>query len=334
MNQRAINRGMEFSATLWVILIACLFVILLASCATVNDPDYIQPEDESGPDISPTLLAPDQNILKRRVAIARFSNETPYGKSILLGDKKSMIGSMTSDILASRLTQSGKFLLFERSDSDRIIDALNRSDLESINLPADYLIIGSLSEFGRNTIGETGVFSRSKVQKAHARVNVRLVDVKTSQVIYSEEGAGEASTEVGTMMGVGTKAGYDATLDSKAISAAISMLVSNIVENLMSRPWRSYLLSRDGENIVIAGGVSQGLEAGEQLALVKLGKKVKNPQTGMQMELPGVQVGLLEIISLFGNTPESEGAICKVVSGTLPQSESAFSQYVVEEIKQ
>jgi len=237
-----------------------LAALLLSACVTVDAPDSVVSDGQS--DVSAALKETQKHILKRSVAIARFSNESTYGKSVLLGDKKSLIGRMTSDILATRLKKSGKVILFERSDSEALLDALNRGTLRSLNLPADYLIIGSLSEFGRSTTGETGLLSRTKKQKAYARVNIRLVEVDTGRVIYAEEGAGEAVTETGTVMGMGSKAGYDTTLGQKAISAAISKLVSNVLENLMAKPWRSYVLSRDGSTLIIAGGEAQGLEVG------------------------------------------------------------------------
>jgi curli biogenesis system outer membrane secretion channel CsgG len=306
--------------------IALFAALMLAGCATVKEPTVVRPD--RGADVSPTAQEP-KHLLKRRVVIARFSNESLYGKSVLLGDKASMIGQMASDTLASRLVASDKFLLFERSDSEAILDGLNRGTLRDLKLPADYLIVGSLSEFGRSTSGETGVFSHTKKQTAKARVNLRLVDAATAQVIYSEEGVGEAETETGTVLGIGTKAGDDSTLDSEAISAAISKLVSNVVENLMAQPWRSYVLARDGDRLIIGGGTSQGLRPGQRLALIQRGRRVENPQTGIAMELPGEKIATLQVQSCFGNTPETEGSTCALVSGANPTEE--LSQYVVEE---
>jgi len=307
-----------------------LTAILMTACATVDESDVVRPKGQVA--VSPALQDPAQHLLKRKVVIARFSNETPYGKSVLLGEKKSMIGSMASDTLSTKLTETGQFLLFERSDPEDVMAAFERNELASLKLPADYLIIGSLSEFGRNTTGETGFLSRTKVQTAYARVNVRLIDVKTGQVVFSQEGAGEAQNEAGEIMGVGTKAGYDATLDSKAINAAISKLVSNLTENLLSQPWRSFVLSREGDNLVISGGQSQGIRVGDRFVLVKRGKTVANPQTGLEMELPGTNVATLEVVSLFGSSPLSEGSICKVVSGSAPGGD--FTDYRVEEVTQ
>ena len=74
-----------------------------------------------------------------------------------------------------------------------------------------------------------GVFSRTKTQTAYANVSIRLVDSRTGQIVYSEEGKGEAFTEAATTFGFGDQAEYDATLNDKVISAAISNVVNNIV---------------------------------------------------------------------------------------------------------
>ncbi len=81
-----------------------------------------------------------------------------------------------------------------------------------------------------------------KKQVAFCKVHVRLVDVTSGQVLYSEEGEGEAFSEAGTVMGVGERAGYDSSLNDKSLEAAITNLSSNIIENLLDKPWRAYIL--------------------------------------------------------------------------------------------
>ena len=133
--------------------------------------------------------------LKKKVAIARFSNETRSGQSFLVDDNNDRIGKQASDILSARLAETGKFLMFERLDGDKTSAEATLSNLEESGVPVDYLIVGSVSEFGRSTEGQVGVFSASKAQKAYAKVNVRLIEVKTGRVISAREGAGEATTE-------------------------------------------------------------------------------------------------------------------------------------------
>ena len=181
----------------------------------------------------------------------------------------------------------------------------------------DALIIGSLTEFGRKTVGESGFLSSTKRQVAHAKVEFRLVDVKTGQVFHTASGSGEASIEKGSIAGFGSTASYDATLNDKAIKQAISESVNNFSQTLLARKWHTYFLSREGAQYFISGGPSQGIRPGMTFAVETEGKVIKSKQTGFPVQLPGKKVATLEVQSTFGDAPANEGAVATLVSGSL-----------------
>jgi len=310
-------------------VLAIIFLFLCPSCATVKKPE-VETLPEKKPEISRTLTqeAP-QRFLKRKVAIARFTNETKYGQSFFLDKDQDWIGKQAMDILSARLAATEKFILLERADIEKINKELKLGNLSSLKIPADYLIVGSVSEFGRKTTGDVGVFSRTKKQTAYAKVNIRLIDVYTSQIIYSEEGEGEAFSEAGEVFGVGGRAGYDSTLNDKAISAAISKLVSNIVGNLLEKPWRSYILSYQDGMYIIAGGKSQGIREGDMFGVYQRGKRVLNPQTNMMIELPSKLIGTIKINSSVGTDPLNEVSTCSVLTGDLPKGK--FEEFFIQQ---
>ena len=166
--------------------------------------------------------APDaaSKVIKRKVAIGRFSNETQYAKGIFYDKENDPMGKQALDILSAKLAASGKFLLLERSDLATLLEEAQKSDNGLATIGADYMIIGSITEFGRKNVGKSGVFSSTKSQIVEAAVAIRLVDVSTGLIIYSDEGKGSAELTTRTTMGVGGKADYDATLSDKAISEA------------------------------------------------------------------------------------------------------------------
>jgi len=298
------------------------------SCVTVSPSEPIA--HSKAAHVSPALRGSSRRTLKRKVVIGRFSNETLRGKSVLMADSPDLIPQQASEILSTRLAQSEKVVLFEGPDSEVLVAALKEGRLQELGLPADFLILGSITEFSRETLTKKGIFgSRTKRQKARARMNLRLVDVRSSRVIFSEEGVGEAESEVGTVLGIGTKTGYDSSLDGKAISAAVSKLVSNLVENLLDQPWRSAVLSLEGGEVMIAGGRSEGLLEGDRLAVLLRGRTVLNPRTASPVELPGEKVATIEVISLAGDSPETSVARCRLVAGELPVPDPG--SYVVEE---
>jgi len=295
-------------------LIVVIAIMFLGGCATVDKPE-VKILSSNEPEISQSLIMADDYSLKRKVTIVRFSDETRYGKGNLFKNDDQKIGQQAMDILSTKLTRTGKFLMFERPD----IEGLNfaNADTSDFKLASDYIIVGSVSEFGRNATSEVGVFSRTKKQTAHAKVNIRLINVKTGQVIYAEEGTGEAFSEVGTVMGAGSHAGYDSSLNDKALDAAISKLTSNVVENLLNEPWRAYILENSEGQIIISGGKSQNIKEGDIFSIMKKGKVVKNPQTGIDIELPGEFIGKLRINKLLGNSLVEEISICSLIEGDL-----------------
>lgn len=255
--------------------------------------------------------------LKRKVAIGRFTNETRYGQSFFLDKDSNKIGKQAMDILSSKLFQSGRFIMLERADLSKIEKELKIGSSKKLDNSADYLILGSITEFGRKETSDVGVFSRVKKQETFAKVHIRIVDVNTGQIIYSEDGKGTAYSEAGTVMGVGGKAGYDGQLNDKAIEGAISDLTSNIIENMLDKPWRGYILAYEDRSFMISGGKSQNIKVGDLFDVYKKGKQIKNPQTNMMMTLPGKKIGVIKIISTLGDTPDTEVSLASIENGDL-----------------
>ena len=272
----------------------------------------------------------EQRTIKRKVAIGRFSNETQYAKGLFYDKDNDPMRKQALDILSSKLASSGKFILLEREDLDLLV-AEAGEDMKKIG--ADYIILGSITEFGRKNEGQQKVFSSTKTQTVEAGVSIRLVESATGLIIYSDEAKGYAETTTKETLGVGGKAGYDATLSDKAISAAISQLVENIINKCMDKPWRSYILSVEDGTYIISGGASQGLAANDRFNVYKKGKSVKNPQTGMMIELPGSKVGEVTVISSIGDTPETEISFCSYSGEDLDLTKISENYYIMEDNK-
>lgn len=260
--------------------------------------------------------------LKWKVAIGRFSNETQYGKGIFYDRQNDPMAKQALDILSTKLSSTNKFILLERSDLDKIESELKNGG-SAQKIGADYLILGAITEFGRKTTGKDGFFSTEKSQTVEAGVSVRIVDVSTGLIIYSEEGKGYAQTTAKSTLGMGGKAGYDATLSDKAISGAIDQLVENIINKCTDKPWKTYFLSADEDGMVIAGGASQGLKVNDVFDVYSRGKKVKNPQTGVEFELPGKKIGAVKITMVGGDTPETEFSMVTLLDGSMDKDKLA-----------
>ena len=274
----------------------------------------------------------NKKVIKRKVAIGRFSNETQYAKGIFYDKENDPMGKQALDILSSKLAASGKFLLLERSDLSTLLEESEKGGNALSTIGADYMIIGSITEFGRKNVGKSGVFSTSKTQTVEAAVTVRLIDVSTGLIIYSDEARGSADLTTETTLGVGGRADYDATLSDKAISEAIGQLVENIINKSTDKAWRTYFLAFEEDAVLIAGGASQGIEVGDIFTIKSKGKSVKNPQTGLMIELPGKEIGTVTILATGGDTAETEYSFVDVSSNT-DIDVNKLTEYFIEEIK-
>jgi curli biogenesis system outer membrane secretion channel CsgG len=68
-------------------------------------------------------------------------------------------------------------------------------------------------------------------------VTLNVVDVITSQVVYSVSGAGEYALSNREVLGFGGSAGYDSTLNGKVLDLAIREAVDRLVEGQEAGNW-------------------------------------------------------------------------------------------------
>ena len=308
-------------------IILCLTLFSFCAFAQAQrKTKIVEPVIQENPDVG-------GKVIKRKVAIGRFTNETQYAKGIFYDKENDPMGKQALDILSAKLAASGKFLLLERSDLASLLEEAKKSDNGLATIGADYMIIGSITEYGRKNVGKSGVFSTTKSQIVEAAVAVRLVDVSTGLIIYSDEGKGSAELTTRTTMGVGGKADFDATLSDKAISEAIGQLVENIINKCTDKPWRTFFLSFDADAQLIAGGASQGLKVGDKFVVKTKGKTVKNPQTGVMIELPGKNIGTVTVTEMAGDTPETEYSFVSFSGDNSVIDSDKLTNYYIEEIK-
>lgn len=278
-----------------------------------------------------TVELPTAKRYKRKIAVVRFTNETNYGKALMTDNDFDRIGKQASDMLASRLVKSGNFLVFERTDINKIQQEQTISGGSGGLIGVDTAILGSVTEFGRFISGKSGFMSSTKMQLAKAKVEVRLVDIKTGQAYFSATGAGEASTESGEIAGYGSRAEYDETLNDRAIAAAITDVIDKMVSTLDEKAWKTDILeARDGQ-VFISGGLRQGIKVGDTLRVIAPGQKVKSKQSGMEISLPGKMVATIRVISFFGENENNEGSVCEIIAGTMDLATA--TNYYVEEVK-
>lgn len=297
--------------------------VALAGCATQTpqmkdvEPNVTAEQQRAAQLETQEAAEPEQLALKRKIAVGRLSNETNYGRSLLRQNAEDQLGGKVTDMFVQALTNSDRFLVFERPDISLLQKEASLSGQEVEIVGVDTLVIGSLTQFGRATTGERGFLSSSKKQEATATVDIRLVDVKTGRAFESVTGSGSSSTEQARTMGFGSAAGYDGSLNDQAIAAAVTAAVDKMTRLFMSKPWTADLLGQEEGMVFISGGESQGVKPGMVFDVETRGRAVKSQTTGTTITLPGKKVAELKVISLFGDDVLNQGAAATVTSGSL-----------------
>ena len=358
------NRTFRQNLPVVVVYKTCLLIVValwLSGCATTQpEKEVVQAAnvsistlEQAQQDVLRKAIAP---ALKRKIAIGRFTNESRYGRSLRVDGDNDPLGKQVSDMLMSRLIQSGRFLVFERADLGKIareqsilsggsgqersqIDVNKKGTSESnfdasvaVSNPmreelrligVDSLIIGSLTEFSRRNEGKSGFLSGTKLQVAEAKVEVRLVNPQTGQAFFSSTGSGKAETESGTVAGFGSKSSYDGSLNDKAIGAAISNMIEELINKLESRAWRASILKTQGNQVFLSGGKRQGLKVGDEFTVYRENESMTSDR-GFAIQLPPTKVGSVRVVSFFGDSETNEGSIASIIEGSFSQSSDIY----------
>lgn len=205
----------------------------LGGCAT----------EESRSLVAPKTMASTQpsNGVRNPISIGKFDNRSSFLRGIFT-DGVDRLGSQAKTILITHLQQTNRFRVLDRENMTETREeaALNKSTQKLTG--ARFVITGDVTEFGRKEVGDRqlfGILGRGKQQIAYAKVALNVVDVQTSEVVFSSQGAGEYSLSNREVIGFGGTASYDSTLNGKVLDLAIRDSVDALVAGIDSGAWRA-----------------------------------------------------------------------------------------------
>ena len=138
------------------------------------------------------------------------------------------------------LQQTGRFTVLDRTNMEEIRSEANYKGIQQSLKGARYIVTGDITEFGRKNVGDQqlfGLLGQGKTQVAYAKVTLNIIDVKTSEIVYSSQGAGEFKMSTREILGTGGYASYDGTLNGKVLDLAIRDAVNNLVNGIEQGQW-------------------------------------------------------------------------------------------------
>ncbi|BBP76619.1 hypothetical protein PHLH7_27230 [Pseudomonas sp. Ost2] len=174
------------------------------------------------------------------IAVGKFDNRSSYMRGIF-SDGVDRLGSQAKTILITHLQQTNRFSVLDRDNMAEIQqEAAIKSQVQKLK-GADYVVTGDVTEFGRKETGDQqlfGILGRAKTQVAYAKVALNIVNISTSEVVYSTQGAGEYALSNREIVGFGGTASYDSTLNGKVLDLAMREAVNKMVDAIDSGAWK------------------------------------------------------------------------------------------------
>ncbi len=210
---------------------ALLALTLVAGCATESH-EAVQVEHTAS-------AAAAFHGTRNAIAVGKFDNRSTYLRG-LFSDGVDRLGGQAKTILVGHLQETGRFNVMERENMEENALEARLSGKQQKLRGADYTITGDVVEFGRKETGDAqlfGILGEGKKQVAYSKGTLNVVDVLTSQVVYTASGAGEYALSNREVLGFGGTASYDSTLNGKVLDLAIREAVDHLVQGVESGSW-------------------------------------------------------------------------------------------------
>ena len=176
---------------------------------------------------------------KSKLAVGDFSNRSTYMRG-LFSDGTDRLGGQAKTILVSHLQQTGRFIVLDRANMQEMAREAKLQGVQQRIKGAQYVVGGQVTEFGRKETGDMqlfGILGTGKKQVAYAKVTLNVIDVLTSDVVFSAQGAGEYVLSNREIVGFGGSSGYDSTLNGKVLDLAMREAINRLVDGVESGAW-------------------------------------------------------------------------------------------------
>jgi outer membrane protein OmpA-like peptidoglycan-associated protein/curli biogenesis system outer membrane secretion channel CsgG len=290
---------------------------------------------------------------KARVAVLDFDYGTVMSSSSSIFGTNVDIGKGITQLLVTDLVKNGTFSVIERSALDKVLaeqsfSNSNRADPASAArigkiLGVDYIIVGSITEFGnetnkQNVGGSGGNFHGFGIggvghsnSKANVAIDARVINIDTAEILAAAEGKGESSRSGVSLLGGGGNwngfgsgnvdfgsSNFQNTIIGEATKKAVDNLAGDLAANsgrlsanVHTFKGEGLIAAIDGGQIVLNVGGKAGIKAGDTIEVTRVTREIKDPATGQVLRRLTTSVGTLRATDV-----DDVSAICTPVTGS------------------
>jgi len=256
---------------------------------------------------------------KVRVAVMNFDNNSTWS---WWGDN---LGSAAADELTTQLVTSGKFTVIERAQLGAILAEQNLGQSGAVTastaakmgklLGVQFILTGSITQFSieRRSAGFRGI--GGSLANAESKIDVRLVNTDTGEVMVVAEGQGNKRMAGGYFKGASAERTFDQGAAQEALRPAVEQVVARIaaqsstMESVQpAAPEGQIVSSREGQ-YYINRGQNAGIKVGQRFDVLRVVDEIKDAD-GRLLDRVVNKVGTLEVTQVL-----SQSSVCKLIQG-------------------
>lgn len=254
---------------------------------------------------------------KMRVAVANFGTTDRFA-SVYGGWN---IGGGLAAQLVTALIRTGRVVVVERAILSKVLieQELGESQLLTpmTRMPAghllgvDYLIVGEVTEFEERQVGAGvgaklfGVKFGGEINAAQVGIDMRVVDTRTGEILYSHYSQGKAWEKAGgvkfdyKIMEFGGDAFHKTPLGRATrgtIEDALNFILSVIDKQTEEYTWLGRVIEVEGDTIYFNAGSADAVAEGDRFRITSVRKVLTDPETNQVIGLIESDLGQAQAI--------------------------------------
>ena len=263
---------------------------------------------------------------KLRIAVINFQNNSSW---TWWGDQ---LGGAAADEIVTQLVKTGKFSVIERAQLEAILAEQRIGQTGLVNpataarvgqlLGAQLIMTGSITQFSieRTQLGYRGI--GGAYSKAESRLDARVIDTTTGEVLLAADGAGSKRMGGGYFNGVHAERTFDAGAAAEALRPAVTAVVSmvttqsfKVAATLAPTAASAQIVGSHDGSFYLNKGENAGIKIGQRFTVKHVVDEIKDAD-GRVLDKVTKTTGVLEVTQVL-----TQSAIAKVVEGSAAQGD-------------
>jgi curli biogenesis system outer membrane secretion channel CsgG len=256
---------------------------------------------------------------KPRVAVLEFVDKSSHYYGWY------QVGRAAQDMLVTALVRGDAFRVVDRERLQALMQEKHLSLSGDVDprtavkvgklLGVEYVIVGSITEFGVKNSGANvpsvgGLPSFSmRTQRMDAAIDARAINTSTGEIVWADTAKDSSSDKSVYVAGAG-----GGTQDGQKLDKILRPVVEKLAASVSAKKLETSgmggsadssgvvgkIANVDGGTLYINAGSESGVKEGDEFTVWRVGKQIKDPDTGEVLGADEAKVGRVKVIAVKG----------------------------------